>query len=103
MVVGFDYEVTDVPNFGTLKAGVDETRPEALEAALSPDAKVKFFRIKNSWGAFRPDRWDQAPLPGYHDLYVDYLNGPIRECDEGDTTHCSSMVPLWDVAFPAGY
>jgi hypothetical protein len=108
MVVMHDYEVDNVPGFGTLKAGVDETRPEALNAALSSEAKVKFFRIKNSWGTARPDRWDVSALPGYHDLYVDYLNGPVKQCRENadgsvDTSACFDATPLWDVVLPAGY
>jgi hypothetical protein len=108
MVVMHDYEVDNVPGFGTLKAGVDETRPEALAAALSDQATVKFFRVKNSWGTDRPDRWDMAALPGYHDLYVDYLNGPVKKCAEKadgstDTTNCYDAAPWWDVVLPAGY
>lgn len=50
MVLLYDYEVTNVPGFGTLPAGKPETRPDALAAALSLDARVSFFRVKNSWG-----------------------------------------------------
>lgn len=109
MVVMHDYEVDGVPGYGTLKAGVNETRPEALEAALSDQATVKFFRVKNSWGTYRPDRWDDAPIPGYHDLYVTYLNGPIKKCGttpagETDTSNCTTNTqPWWDVVLPAGY
>jgi hypothetical protein len=108
MVVMHDYEVDNVPGFGTLKAGVDEVRPEALNAALSDSATVKFFRIKNSWGAVRSDRWDTSALPGYHDLYLNYLNGPVKQCSEKadgttDTTSCYDTTPLWDVVLPAGY
>ncbi len=108
MVVMHDYEVDNVPGFGTLKAGVDEVRPEALTAALSDSATVKFFRIKNSWGTARPDRWDTSSLPGYHDLYLNYLNGPIKKCVEKadgsvDVTNCYNAPALWDVVLPAGY
>jgi len=102
MVVMHDYEVDNVPGFGTLPAGVDETRPDALQAALSDAATVKFFRVKNSWGKYRPDRWDDTPLPGYHDLYRTYLDGPIKQCDT-DGANCSNTTPLWDVVLPAGY
>ncbi|MER3404079.1 MAG: hypothetical protein C4289_01925, partial [Chloroflexota bacterium] len=78
MVAMSDYQIENVPGFGTLKAGVDETRPEALQAALSPSAKIEFIRIKNSWGSYRRDR--EFVLPGYHDLYMRYLDGPIKEC-----------------------
>ncbi len=106
MVVVEDYQINDVPGFGTLPAGVLETRPAALEAALSSEASIEFIRVKNSWGSFRPDR--QFVLPGYHDLYLKYLNGPVKKCAERpdgtpDTTRCSDHVPLWDVVLPAGY
>lgn len=109
MVVMYDYEVENVPGYGTLKAGVNETRPQALQAALSDSASVKFFRIKNSWGSYRPDRWTTAPLPGYHDLYSTYLNGPIMKCatkpdGSTDTTKCTTPTqPAWEVVLPAGY
>jgi hypothetical protein len=75
-----DYQVSNVPGFGTLEAGKVETRAEALEAALSQSATIEFFRIKNSWGS-APDAWkDRAAAdraaggpPGYNDLYTGYL------------------------------
>jgi hypothetical protein len=109
MGVMYDYEVDNVPGFGTLKAGVDETRSAALSAALSPEATVKFFRVKNSWGVDRPDRWVNAPLPGYHDLYTTYLDGPIKRCEtkadgSTDTARCNSTTqPFRSVVLPAGY
>ncbi len=108
MTVLSDYEIEGVPGFGTLKAGTKVTDPKALEAALSPNATITFLRIKNSWGSFRPDRWKDAVLPGYHDLMMDYLNGPVQKCGETpagatDKTKCSPHTPLWDVVLPAGY
>ncbi|MBL8717843.1 MAG: hypothetical protein JNL79_17815 [Myxococcales bacterium] len=107
MTVMQDYQINKVPGFGTLAAGTTETRPEALAAALSDDAEIEFVRIKNSWGAFRPDRWADASLPGYHDLYATYLNGPVKKCAEkggtADRTSCYDHTPLWDVVLPAGY
>lgn len=109
MTVMHDYEIENVPGFGTLKAGVEVTDPEALDAALDPSAKITFIRIKNSWGAFRPDRWQDAVLPGYHDLMMTYLNGPVKRCSEKadgstDTTSCSGgYTPLWDVVLPPSY
>ena len=106
MVVVEDYQINDVPGFGTLKAGVLETRPEALQAALSPSAKIEFIRIKNSWGSYRPDR--EFVLPGYHDLYMKYLDGPVKHCtqkddDTGSTDDCRDDTPLNDFVLPAGY
>lgn len=108
MTVLSDYEIDNVPGFGTLKAGTKVTDPKALEAALSPQATIKFLRIKNSWGSFRPDRWKDAAVPGYHDLMMDYLNGPVQKCGENpdgstDKTDCDPHTPLWDVVLPAGY
>ena len=80
-----------------------------MTKALSDDTKILFVRVKNSWGGIRPDRWDDAALPGYHDLDMAYLNGPIKECPEvhegsPDPASCTSNVtPLWDVVLPAGY
>jgi hypothetical protein len=90
-----DYEVEDVPGFGTLRVDERETRPAALEAALDDKAKVTFFRIKNSWGT--DPGWSQEELrqfglsaltadagsrkahylpgkPGFNDLTVDFLD-----------------------------
>jgi hypothetical protein len=110
MTVMEDYEIDDVPGFGTLKAGVLNTDPNAREAALSDEAKILFFRVKNSWGSFRPDR--QFALPGYHDLYMAYLNGPVKRCPElpsgqPDTSDnlgkCFDWVPFQTVVMPPGY
>ncbi len=91
-----DYEVENVPGFGTLQVDVRETRPEALAATLDDAAKVTFFRIKNSWGVdpvWTPEEMRQFGLspdnqtaaqkpnflpskPGFNDLFVDYLDVP---------------------------
>lgn len=87
-----DYEVTNVPGFGTLPVGAREQRPEALAASLDDAAKITFFRVKNSWGdtpAWTVDaelpasgdhpqgpRWSYLPsMPGFNDLYMSYLDG----------------------------
>lgn len=107
MTVMHDYQA-DVPGVGLLKAG-EQATPAQMEKALADGTKIQFVRVKNSWGGIRPDRWDDAVLPGYHDLEMDYLNGPIKECDEdasgnSDPTRCTRQVtPLWDVVLPAGY
>jgi hypothetical protein len=112
MTVLEDYEVT-TEQYGELKAGVtlDPSNPDdaaKLEAALLPSSVVKFFRIKNSWGAFRDDRSSAPGFPGYHDLYMDYMNGPIKFCPsvEGTKTaeNCTgTTIPLNDVMLPPGY
>jgi hypothetical protein len=105
MTVMHDYEA-DVPGVGLLKAGQPATK-EQMDKALADGTKIIFVRVKNSWGGIRPDRWDAAALPGYHDLDMKYLNGPIKECpgeDVPDPSACTgTTVPLWDVALPAGY
>lgn len=107
MTVMHDYEA-EVPGLGLLKAGEPAT-PEQMEKALADGTKILFVRVKNSWGGIRPDRWNEAALPGYHDLEMKYLDGPIKECANGadghtDTSDCTrSVVPLWDVVLPAGY
>jgi hypothetical protein len=107
MTVMHDYQA-EVPGVGLLKAGEPAT-PEQMTAALADGTKIQFVRVKNSWGGIRPDRWNDAAVPGYHDLEMKYLDGPIKECADGadghtDTTNCTrSVVPLWDVVLPAGY
>jgi len=106
MTVMEDYQIKNVPGFGTLEAGTVEERPDALEAALSNSAEIEFVRVKNSWGSFREDR--QFSTPGYHDLYLAYLNGPVQSCDEKDdgspdTSSCWDETPLGDVVLPPGY
>ncbi|MBX3197672.1 MAG: hypothetical protein KF894_05975 [Labilithrix sp.] len=107
MTVMHDYQA-EVPGLGLLKAGEQATEEE-MEKALSDGTKIEFVRVKNSWGGIRPDRWDDAVLPGYHDLEMAYLDGPIKECSEDasgntDRNNCTREVtPLWDVVLPAGY
>jgi hypothetical protein len=104
MTVLHDYQAK-LKDGTVLKAGVQAT-PDELAKALDPSTTIEFLRVKNSWGASRPDRWSFADLPGYHDLTTAYLEGPIWDCAEGvtDRTQCSkSAVPLWDVVLPAGY
>jgi hypothetical protein len=112
MTVMEDYEVF-TKEFGLLKAGVtldpaNANDKKKLDAALLRTSEVKFFRIKNSWGALRDDRTAAPGFPGYHDLYLDYLNGPIQFCPsvEGakNSTNCkTTSVPLREVALPPGY
>jgi hypothetical protein len=112
MTVLEDYDAI-TEQYGELKAGVtlDPSNPDdkaKLDAALLPSTVIKFFRIKNSWGAFRDDRSSAPGFPGYHDLYMDYMNGPITFCPdvEGAKTpeNCSgTTVPFNSVALPPGY
>jgi hypothetical protein len=112
MTVLEDYEAV-TEDFGVLAAGVtlDPTDPqdaEKLDAALLPSTTIKFWRIKNSWGAFRDDRASAPGFPGYHDLYQAYLDGPIKWCPsvEGAKTgdNCRGSTEPWsNIVFPPGY
>jgi hypothetical protein len=111
MTVLEDYEAV-TQAYGVLAAGVtlDPSKPEdakKLEAALASSTTLRFFRIKNSWGSLRDDRAFAPGFPGYHDLYSDYLNGPIRWCpsvDNKTTENCTSKAtPLRNVILPPGY
>jgi hypothetical protein len=86
-----DYEAQNVAGFGTLAAGQD-AEARARTAALAANARVVFFRIKNSWGTWQRD--------GYHDLHLDYLDGPIRGCEGND---CNDYTPLRSVLLPDEY
>jgi hypothetical protein len=106
MTVAHDYQA-DVPGIGILKAGEPATK-EQMEKALSDDTKIVFLRVKNSWGGIRPDRWNQAAIPGYHDLDYKYLNGPIKDCPgedaPADPSVCTgTVVPFGDAVLPPGY
>lgn len=109
-----DYEVEDVPGYGTLRVGQRETREAALEAALDDAARVTFFRIKNSWGDdpgwsaeerrqygiseleargsrkghYLPDR------PGYNDLYVSFLDRPQPTWGDTENMHMLAQLTL---------
>ncbi|MFO0589381.1 MAG: hypothetical protein U0441_17720 [Polyangiaceae bacterium] len=112
MTVLEDYEAT-LKDGTLLTAGVtlDPTKPEdkaKLDAALLPTTTVKFFRIKNSWGAFRDDRSSAPGMPGYHDLYMDYMNGPIAWCPDAaepkTAASCTGKAtPFESVVLPPGY
>lgn len=112
MTVLEDYEA-ETEEFGLLKAGetldpANEEDARKLEAALDPSTEIKFLRIKNSWGAFRDDRASAPGFPGYHDLYMEYLNGPIQWCPEvegtKDAENCTGeSTPLRTVLLPPGY
>lgn len=111
MTVLEDYEA-ETDEFGVLKAGetLDPNNPEdaaKLEAALLPSTKIKLLRTKNSWGALRPDRAFAPGFPGYHDLWMDYLDGPIKFCpsvDNPTNDNCrGESTPLDSVMLPPGY
>ncbi len=88
MTVLEDYQVGGVPGFGTLEAGKLVTDPKALAAALSPEAKIEFFRIKNSWGSGLAPNNAAAEFRGYYDLYMAYLDASLVKCTESNGDKC---------------
>jgi hypothetical protein len=79
-----------------------------LESAQLDPAQVEFLRVKNSWGTAHPDRAVAPGMPSYHDLRLDYLDGPVKKCVERDgdtdTTNCpTTATPLQSVVLPPGY
>lgn len=107
-----DYQAK-LPDGRVLAAGttLDPNKPAdaaLLASALDPRTEIQFLRIKNSWGGARPDRAFAPGMPGYHDLYLDYLDGPIKKCvetnDVTDDTNCPSTVaPLQSIVLPPGF
>jgi hypothetical protein len=88
MTVVEDYQINNVPGYGTLKAGELVTDPVILEAALAPEAQIEFIRIKNSWGTSLAPNNAGEEFRGYHDLYMPYLDGPIVKCTESNGDKC---------------
>jgi len=88
MTVVEDYEISNVPGFGTLKAGELVTDQKALDAALASEATIDFIRIKNSWGTSLAPPEGGEELRGFHDLYMPYLNGPLVKCTESNGDKC---------------
>jgi hypothetical protein len=111
MTVLEDYAaITD--EFGLIEAAktldpANEEDAAKLEALLLPSTKITLLRTKNSWGANRPDRQFAPGFPGYHDLWMDYLNGPIKFCpdvDDKTEENCRGETnPLNSVMLPPGY
>jgi hypothetical protein len=111
MVLLEDYQAV-LADGTVLKAGVtlDPVKDaKVLAKALEPSTNVEFLRVKNSWGANRPDFVFAPGMPGYHDLYMNYLGGSIKQCNEKedgstDTEDCPfETTPLENVVLPPGY
>ncbi len=94
-----DYEVINVPGYGTLQAGVAATDVQKA-AALQDPSQVTFLRIKNSWGTTTTG-W-ASPLAGYNDLDTAYLSESINLCDASG--NCAIAAPgVFDIVLPPGY
>ena len=109
MTVLHDYEAETAAH-GVLKAGVTLDPMIAadalkLEAALLPTTTIKLLRTKNSWGASRADRSFAPGFPGYHDLWLDYLNGPFKWCpDSTSPSDCNDEAQgLRQLLMPPGF
>lgn len=111
MTVLEDYQAETV-EFGVLKAGVtlDPDDPEdakKLEALLLDSTQITFLRTKNSWGTTGSANEYSQDFPGYHDLWMDYLNGPIPFCPDATSptneTCSGESTPLRTVLLPPGY
>lgn len=113
LVVLEDYQAK-LADGTVLQAGVtlDPKNPAdkaLLDKAVDASTQIEFLRVKNSWGAERPDRVFAPGLPGYHDLYMDYLNGRIKRCledaaGETDPNNCPyTSTPLSTFVLPPGY
>jgi hypothetical protein len=91
-----DYSAKDAK--GTVfPAGKTITDPAVLNALLDPSVQITGVLVKNSWGAIRPDRWDEAIIPGFHTLDIDYLNGPLQRCEEvNGVTDPKNCDPVYD-------
>ena len=101
MTVIADYEVANVPGYGTLKAGASAT-PAQREAALDERATIVFFRVTDSYATRVVDRKRVA----VNDLYVEYLTGTVRVCPAGEprtSRKCRDEIPLEDVTLPPGF
>lgn len=102
-----DYEATNVPGFGTLKAGVPATDAQK-EAALGDDVHISFLRVKNSWGTALatkvpgkpPKIWPSSTRAGYFDLDTAYLLSATTASWGGSPY---TMDGLLEVVLPKGY
>jgi len=107
MVLGYDYAVDNVPGVGSLEAGTLVTDRRILDAATDPSADMRLLRVKNSWSPSFHSL--PAPAPGgFHDLFVKYLDGPMKFCvmdEKGNPvlSRCEDGVPLESIVLPAGY
>lgn len=103
MTVLEDYQITNVPGYGTLEAGVLVTDPTILEAALSPEAEIEFFRIKNSWGSNLSPEPDQGDaFKGYYDLWMSYLDADLPKEGGGTARGLTGVVLPPDGFFSGG-
>jgi hypothetical protein len=95
----YDYEVTDVPGFGTLHAG-RAASDKAESAALANEASISFFRVLDSYYDIK-----RRERRGFSDMFVDYLVNELTVCPKGDpkSSGCETLIPLDEVTLPRGF
>lgn len=95
-----DYQATNVPDFGTLKAGAKASDAEK-EAALDDQTQISFFRVKNSWGT------GERTSNGYNDIDTAYLEQPAYRCSMASNPTVETCEPYFNkigsVVLPPGY
>ena len=94
MTVLEDYQINDVPGYGTLEAGELVTDQKALDAALDPKASIEFLRIKNSWGSSLAPNSAGEEFRGFHDLYMKYLDADLVKCTESNGDKCGTQTKV---------
>ncbi len=97
-----DYEVK-LPDGTTLEAGItlDPVADKSkFDSALLTTSEIVFLRTKNSWGSTYYPTEGKA---GYHDLYMDYLNGPIDWCNSDRSSCTTKTTPLTAFVLPPGF
>jgi hypothetical protein len=106
MTLLVDYAATDASG-KVYPANKDITDAATLAKLLDPSVKINSLVTKNSWGTSRPDRWDEAVIPGYHTLDFDYLDGPLQRCEEvngvSDPKKCSPDTGMQDIVLAPIY
>lgn len=109
-VILTDYEITGVPQYGTLAAGTATTAAQK-KASLDDNASITFFRVKNSWGSDPNATGLFSNAAGYNDIDTAYLEQPLDLCDDSNgmdagiaSGQCWAMAPqIWDVVLPQGF
>lgn len=94
-----DYEATNVPGVGDLRAGVPATDAQK-SAALDDAAQVRFLVAVDSYGAV------SRGLKETTRLYADYLLGRFVSCPHGVTppsSQCTKHRGLVEVTLPPGF
>ena len=82
MTVLEDYEITTCPASARSKAGDARDPPGGARRGARRRRRRSSSSASRTRGARSRDDRAVRAFPGYHDLYMDYLNGPVKQCDE---------------------